>query len=100
MTGAPEQEPIALHHVLELLHDDQDLFVWLREEGFLPAPPEPYTRDHADIARVAGTLVHELEVNWPGAAVALRLRAELLATRTQMAELIGLLRSTTKTSSR
>jgi hypothetical protein len=36
--------------------------------------------------------VHELEVNWPGVEVVLRLRTELVETRRQVHELSAVLR--------
>jgi hypothetical protein len=40
-----------------------------------------------------GTLVHELDVNWAGAEVILRMRSQLVATQVQVTELLVLLQS-------
>ena len=62
-------ERIDVEGLLALLHGDQALMAHLCEVGLLPEAPEPYTAEHAEIARVAGTLVHELEVNFAGVEV-------------------------------
>ena len=45
------------------------------------------------MARVVGTLIHELDVNWAGAEVILRMRSEIVATRRQVVELLALLQA-------
>lgn len=81
-----------LEEILSLLHDDRELLGLLWSSGLLPRGPERFTSEEAELARVTGTLVHELEVNWAGAEVILRMRTELVATRRQVAELVVLLR--------
>ncbi len=83
---------IEFETILDLLHRDRQLYERMREEGLLPGEPNHLTVEHVETARIVGTLVHELEVNWAGAEVILRLRGELLATRRQVAELLMLLR--------
>jgi hypothetical protein len=79
--------------LLFLLHEDQQLFEQLCEAELLPRDEQALEANHAELARIAGTLVHELEVNWPGVEVALRLHRELLETRRQLRELLLLLRT-------
>jgi hypothetical protein len=75
-------------HLLELVDGDDELIARLVEEG------EIVRRDDGDIVTldvervlVARTLLRELEVDWPGIEVILRLRDELLRARRRIAEL-------------
>jgi len=75
-------------HLLELVDGDHELIARLVEEG------EIVRRDDGDIVRVdvervlvSRTLYRELEVNWQGIEVILRLREELVAARRRLAEL-------------
>ena len=77
--------------LLALLEGDRALFQRMCEEALVPSEGA-LTGDDAETARIVHTLVHELEVNWPGVEVILRMRAELCATRRQVAELFELLR--------
>jgi hypothetical protein len=85
--------PIQLRELLELLHHDTSLFEQLCAEGHLERASEHFTHEEAETARVVGTLIHELDVNWEGAEVILRMRAELVATQLQVTELLALLQS-------
>lgn len=82
---------IHLDDLLALLHHDQELFERLCAEGHLDREADRFSHEQAETARVVGTLIHELEVNWEGAEVILRLRSELVATRRQVSELLVLL---------
>jgi hypothetical protein len=82
---------ITRSQVLSLLHEDVQLFERLCEARLLPNHADSYEPNHAETARVAGTLVHDLEVNWSGVEVVLRLRSELVDTRRQVHELLSLL---------
>jgi hypothetical protein len=75
-------------HLLELVDGDDDLIARLVEEG------EIVRRDDGDIVTVdvervlvARTLLRELEVDWNGIEVILRLREELVNARRRIAEL-------------
>ena len=77
-------------HLLELVDGDHELIALLVDEG------EIVRRDdgdvvHVDVERVlvTRTLYRELEVNWPGIEVILRLREELGSARRRLAELEG-----------
>jgi hypothetical protein len=76
--------------LLELLRGDREVVEQLVAMGFLPEPSETsgYSEEDAEHARVAHLLLRELEVNWPGVEVILRLRAELLVTRRTLAQMV------------
>ena len=76
------------NHLLELVEGDDELIARLVEEG------EIVRRDDGDIVTVdvervlvAHTLLRELEVDWNGIEVILRLREELVNARRRIAEL-------------
>ena len=73
--------------LVELVHGDHELIARLVEEGFI----EPRDDDGAmvDINRVlvAQTLWRDLDIEWPGIEVILRLCDELAAARRQIAQL-------------
>jgi hypothetical protein len=75
-----------------LLAGDDALYAQLCEAGLVPHDDTALAAEHLETARVVRTLVHELEVNWAGVEIVLRMRSELLATRQQLAELAGVLR--------
>ena len=75
-------------HLVELLDGDNELIARLVEEG------EIVQRDDDDVVVVdvdrvllARTLVRELEVDWPGVEIILRMRDDLVAARRRIAEL-------------
>ena len=75
-------------HLLELVDGDDELIARLVEEG------EIVRRDDGDIVRVdvervlvARTLYRELEIDWNGIEVILRLRDELAAARRRIEQL-------------
>jgi hypothetical protein len=80
-----------LERLLALLGGDRDLLEQLRQAGFLPREAAGVSPEQADLARVAHTLVHELEVNWAGVEVALHLRGRLMAIEAQLSELVVIL---------
>lgn len=85
---------LTLEAVLELLQGDREILEQLCRAGLLPDPGAgEYSEDEAETARVARVLVRELEVNWAGAEIVLRLRAELLSTRQQLAEMLSWVRA-------
>jgi hypothetical protein len=77
--------------LLALLGNDAELHRLLCESGFVPREEQALAAEHLELARVAHTLISELEVNWPGVEVVLRMRSELLETQRQVAELLRLL---------
>jgi MerR family transcriptional regulator/heat shock protein HspR len=77
--------------VLRLVGGDEELLRLLATEGLLP-PRSPYHLEDMESARLAHTLIHELDVNMAGVEIILRMREEMLSTRRQVAELLELLR--------
>jgi hypothetical protein len=77
--------------ILRLVGGDEELLRLLSTEGVLP-PRTPYRPEDMESARLAHTLMHELDVNWEGAEIILRMRAEMLSMRRQVSELLELLR--------
>jgi len=77
----------------QLLAGDLELYEALCDQGFVPRNEGELSVDHLETARIVRTLVHELEVNWPGVEVVLRLRTELVDTQRQVHELSAVLRS-------
>ena len=77
-----------IEQVLELVEGDVDLIEQLYASGICKKRVEGFLPEEVEAARVAYTLVRELEVNWPGVEIILRLRQELLETRRQVADLL------------
>jgi hypothetical protein len=75
-----------------LLEEDDELHARLREAGFVPDDDAELEPEHLETARVVRTLVHELEINWPGVEVIVRMRRELVATQRQVSDLAELVR--------
>ncbi|MDB4988978.1 MAG: hypothetical protein JWN04_4156 [Myxococcaceae bacterium] len=82
--------------ILSILEGDEDFYEQLRSQGLLPHDEQTLAPDHVELARVTHTLVRELEVNWAGVEIVLRMRSELIDTRKQVAELLSLLHRTRK----
>jgi hypothetical protein len=83
--------------LLALLGGRHELLEQLVDEGFLPRDDTALNPAHAEIARVVYTLSEELDVNWAGVEVILRLRSQLIATRQQVGQLLDLLRTDRET---
>jgi hypothetical protein len=79
--------------LLEILGGSAELLALLREADLAPGDDEALGPQHADTARVIRVLSQDLEVNWEGIEIILRLRGELVATRRQLGELLALLRA-------
>lgn len=79
-------EELTLAELLEVLGGDEPFLEEAREAGLI-GDAERYDVVVVERVRVARTLVRELEVNWPGVEVVLRLREELAVTRQQMQRL-------------
>lgn len=76
--------------LLRFVGGDEDLLDLLCEEGWVqPVRPD---EDELEAARLAHTLMHELDVNWPGVEIILRMRTEMLQMRRQIAELLEMLK--------
>jgi len=83
--------------MIELLGGDSSVLEALEEAGMVAA--EHLTPAEVENVLVARTLIQELEVNLPGVEVILRLRSELIQTRTQMTRLAEVLSHTHDTPS-
>ena len=83
MTGGKR---MSLAELLEVLGGDEGFLEEARQAGLIDEG-ESYDVVIVERVRVARTLVRELDVNWPGVEVVLRLREELVTTRRQMARL-------------
>jgi hypothetical protein len=77
--------------ILTVLDGDEALYEELLREGLLPHDEQALVADHLELARVTQTLVRELDVNWAGVELVLRMRSELIETRQQVADLRRLL---------
>jgi hypothetical protein len=84
---------LSIEALYELLEGDREIVDHLEEIGFLTRRPTAgYSVDEVEHARVAHVLLRELEVNWAGVEVILRLRTELLVTRKTLSELLHVVR--------
>ncbi|HET6346005.1 MAG TPA: hypothetical protein VFH51_13805 [Myxococcota bacterium] len=81
-------ERLAYDMLLSLLEDDAELVRELVAHGLLEAQEGGYLPEQAETARLAHTLIRDLDVNWEGVEIILNMRQELLATRRQMAQLL------------
>ena len=72
--------------LVELVDDDHELIAQLVEEGVIELRGDDRVIVDVDSVLAAQTL-RELEVDWSGIAIILRLRAELAAARRRIAEL-------------
>ena len=74
-------------NLLALIDNDHELITHLVDEGLI----EPCENDRAivdvDVVLVARTLWRDLDIEWPGIEVILRLRDELVRARRRIAEL-------------
>lgn len=80
---------ITAEALLEILEGDRELLDALIEHGIIAKEAECYGPDDVESVLVSRTLVRELEVNWAGVDVILRLRRQLLVTRLRLAEVSG-----------
>lgn len=79
--------------ILKVCEGDAEFYRELCVQGVVPTGAEQLGQEHVEAARVAYVLVRELDVNWAGVEVVLRMRRELVESRKQIAELLELLRS-------
>lgn len=73
--------------LLELVEGDHDLIDRLVDEGVIERRDNDRVVVDVDVVLVARTLWRDLEVEWPGIEVILRLRDELVRARRRIAEL-------------
>lgn len=73
-------------HLLELVDGDHELIVRLIEEGLIERRDDVVNAD-VDVVLLARTLWRDLEVDWPGIEIIVRLTAQLAAARRRVQEL-------------
>jgi hypothetical protein len=73
-------------HLLELVDGDHELIVRLVEEGLVERRDDVVRAD-VDAVLLARTLWRNLDVDWPGIEIIVRLTAELAAARRRIQEL-------------
>lgn len=73
--------------LVELVDGDEELVARLVEEGEIRQLDDDHALVDVERVLVARTLHRELEIDWPGIEVILRLREELAAARVRIAEL-------------
>ena len=76
-------------HLVELVGGDDELIARLVEVGEIEQRDDGVAVVDLDRVLTTRTLVRELEVDWPGVEVILRLLAELAEARQRIAELEG-----------
>ena len=81
-------------HLVALVGGDDELIIRLVEEGLIERRAGDLVLVDLDVVLVARTLWRELEIEWPGIEVILRLRDELARARRRIEELEGELAST------
>jgi MerR HTH family regulatory protein len=74
------------HHLLELVDGDDEFIVRLIEEGLIERRDDVMSVD-LDAVLLARTLWRDLEVDWPGIEIIVRLTAQLNAARRRVQEL-------------
>ena len=86
-------ERFTVERALAVIEGDAELIEQLVALGLCERRDDGFSVEEVELMRVARVLVRELDVNWPGVEVILRMRDELLATQRQVAELLDLLRA-------
>jgi hypothetical protein len=74
-------------HLVELVDGDNELIAQLVEEGEIVQRDDDVVVVDVDRVLLARTLLRELEVDWPGVEIILRMRDDLVAARRRIAEL-------------
>ncbi len=74
-------------HLVELVEGDDELIVRLVDEGLIERRDDDRVMVDVDAVLVARTLWRDLDVEWPGIEVILRMRDELARARLRIAEL-------------
>lgn len=74
-------------HLVELVEGDDELITRLVEEGIIERLEDDIALVDIDTVLVARTLWRDLDVEWAGIDVILRLRDELVRARQRIAEL-------------
>jgi hypothetical protein len=78
---------LTYRHLVELVGGDHELIARLVEEGEIEQRDDDVAVVDVDRVLIARTLVRDLEIDWPGVDVILRLLGELTEARRRIAEL-------------
>jgi hypothetical protein len=73
--------------LLALVEDDSELIAHLVEEGIIEQRGDIVALVDVDCVLAARTLWRDLEIEWPGIEVILRMRSELAEARRRIADL-------------
>ncbi len=73
--------------LVDLVGGDDELIARLVEEGEIERVDDDVALVNVDRVLIAQTLVRELEIDWPGVEVILRLQEELASARARIVEL-------------
>jgi hypothetical protein len=88
------KEGFTLDALIAFLDGDREVVEGLERAGILEHHPTvSYSLEEIEHARVAHVLLRELEVNWAGVEVILRMRSELLLTRRHLSEMARIVRA-------
>ena len=74
-------------HLVELVGGDDELIVRLVDEGLIERRDDDRVLVDIDAVLVARTLWRDLDIEWPGIEVILRMRDELVHARRRIEEL-------------
>lgn len=85
--------PGDIERLLEVIEGDRELLEEMERLGLLACEGDRYDDEDCERARIVRTLVRELEVNWAGVEIIVRMRQDLLTTRRHLAEALELLRA-------
>jgi len=80
-------ERFTYRHLVDLLDGDHELIARLVEDGEIVRTDDTTVVVDVDRVLLARTLVRELDIDWSGVGVILRLVGELVAARRRIAEL-------------
>ena len=72
--------------LLDLLGGDREFLEEVAEQGIIAKDAQCYSPEEVEAVLVTHTLVRELEINWAGVDVILRMRRQLMVTRLRLAE--------------
>lgn len=78
---------LTYQHLIDLVGGDDELIARLVEEGEIERRDDAVVVVDVDRVLIARTLVRELEIDWAGVEVILRLLRELAEARQRVAEL-------------
>ena len=74
-------------NLVELVEGDDELIVRLVDEGLIQRRDDDRVLVDVDVVLVARTLWRDLDIEWPGIEVILRMRDELARARMRIVEL-------------